>query len=170
MDFLASIDDKSKIVVFTHFIGMVELLKETLDKYKYKNICIHGNQGSPLFCGINDRVKVINQFNGDESCKILVTSDILTEGVNITSANYVVNFDMLFNPAKMEQRVGRIDRLGTKHKVINIVNIIAEKTIEEQVFETVWEKRKMSTDILDNNRMENRLTIKDIRQLIEIKR
>lgn len=170
LDFLASLDDKSKVVVFTHFIGMVELLKETLDKYKYKNICIHGNQGSPLFCGINDRVKVINQFNGDESCKILVTSDILTEGVNITSANYVVNFDMLFNPAKMEQRVGRIDRLGTKHKVINIVNIIAEKTIEEQVFETVWEKRKMSTDILDNNRMENRLTIKDIRQLIEMKR
>jgi len=170
IDFLASLDDKSKIVVFTHFIGMVELLKETLDKYKYKNICIHGNQNSPLFCGVNDRVKVINQFNADESCKILVTSDILTEGVNITSANYVVNFDMLFNPAKMEQRVGRIDRLGTKHKVINIVNIIAERTIEEQVFETVWEKRKMSTNILDNNRMENRLTIKDIRNLIDFRK
>lgn len=168
IDFLESLDDKSKVVVFTHFIGMVELLKETLDKYKYKNICIHGQQGSPLYCSTNNRIKIIDQFNSDSNCKVLVTSDILTEGVNITSANYVVNFDMLFNPAKMEQRVGRIDRLGTKHKVINIVNIIATDTIEEDVFKTVWEKRKMSIDIMDDNKVENRLTIRDIKQLLEL--
>lgn len=168
IDFLESLDDKSKVVLFTHFVGMVELLKETLDKYNYKNICIHGQQGSPLYCPTNNRVKVVNQFNEDEKCKILVTSDIMTEGVNITSANYVVNFDMLFNPAKMEQRVGRIDRLGTKHRVINIVNIIAINTIEEDVFKTVWEKRNMSVDIMDDNKMENRLTIRDIKQLIDL--
>lgn len=168
IDFLESLDDKSKVVLFTHFVGMVELLKETLDKYKYKNICIHGQQGSPLYCPTNNRVKVIDEFNKDDNCKILVTSDILTEGVNITSANYIVNFDMLFNPAKMEQRVGRIDRLGTKHKVINIVNIIAINTIEEDVFKTVWEKRNMSVDIMDDNKVENRLTIRNIKQLLEL--
>ncbi len=168
IDFLESLDDKSKIVVFTHFVGMVELLKETLDSKNYKNICIHGQQGSPLYCSVNNRVKVINQFNEDEKCKILVTSDILTEGVNITSANYVVNFDMLFNPAKMEQRVGRIDRLGTKHRVINIVNIIASNTIEEDVFKTIWEKRNMSVDIMDDNKIENRLTIRDIKHLMDL--
>jgi len=54
--------------------------------------------------------------------------------------------------------------------VINIVNIIAENTIEQEVFEKVWMKRNMSLDILDNNQVENRLTIRDIKSLLEIKK
>ena len=106
--------------------------------------------------------------SSDLNIKVLVSSDILAEGVNITSANYIVNFDILFNPAKMEQRIGRIDRIGNKHKVINIVNIIANDIIEQSVFEKVWLKRKMSLNILDDNKFENRLTIKDIKNLLEL--
>lgn len=168
MDFIESTDANSKIVVFCHFVEMVEILKEILDKKGYKNICIHGKHGSPLHCPVDNRVAVIKQFNSGDY-KILVTSDILTEGVNITSANYLVNFDILFNPAKMEQRIGRIDRIGNKHKTINIVNIIASNTIEQEVFEKVWKKRNMSIDIMDNNQQENRLTIKNIKSLLDIK-
>lgn len=170
IDFIESLDDKSKIVIFCHFIGMIENLKKTLDSHGYKNIAIHGNSKSELYCPVDKRIEVIKKFNQDDSIKVLVTSDILTEGVNITSANYIVNFDILFNPAKMEQRIGRIDRIGNKHKVINIVNIIAENTIEQEVFEKVWMKRNMSLDILDNNQVENRLTIRDIKSLLEIKK
>lgn len=167
-DFLNSIDGDNKIVLFCHFVGMIELLKESLDKHKIKNTSISGARNSKLYCPINKRVDVVNEFNNNKDIKILVTSDILTEGVNITSANYLINFDLLFNPAKMEQRVGRIDRIGNKHKVINIINIIANDTIEQDVFETILSKKELSEDILDNKRKENRLTIKDIKNLLEI--
>lgn len=164
--FLESLDENSKIVVFVHFVKMVEILKNELDKKNYKNICVSGDTNSKLFCPVSERIETVNRFNNDDSIKVLVTSDILIEGVNITSANYVVNFDILFNPAKMEQRIGRIDRIGNKHKVINIINIIALNTIEENIFEKVWKKRKMSLDILDDNKFENRLTIKNIKELL----
>ena len=164
--FLESLDENSKIVVFVHFVKMVEILKNELDKKNYKNICVSGDTNSKLLCPVSERIETVNRFNNDDSIKVLVTSDILIEGVNITSANYVVNFDILFNPAKMEQRIGRIDRIGNKHKVINIINIIALNTIEENIFEKVWKKRKMSLDILDDNKFENRLTIKNIKELL----
>ena len=168
LEFLESVDDKSKIVCFTHFVGMVELLKETLDTYKIKNMCIHGKTGSPLFCPVNNRVATIDIFNNDPSCKILVCSDILTEGVNITSANYLLNFDLLFNPAKMEQRVGRIDRIGQKHESINIINFIASDTIDDDIYEKVISKQKISTDIMDNKRIESRISFNDIKSMFEL--
>ena len=168
LEFMESIDENSKVVCFCHFVEMVELIKKSLDEKKIKNICIHGNPGSKLFCSINDRVKKLDEFNNDPNIKILVTSDILTEGVNITSANYLVNFDLLFNPAKMEQRVGRIDRIGNKHKVINIVNFIAVNTIDEIVYKKILSKKEMSVDILDNNKIESRMSFKDIKSLLEI--
>jgi SNF2 family DNA or RNA helicase len=169
IEFLSSIDKDSKVVLFTHFVDMVELLKDTLDCQKMENICIHGDPKKRLFCKVDDRVGVVKKFNENPDIKILVTSDILREGCNITSANYLINFDLLFNPAKIEQRIGRIDRIGNKHKVINIINFIATNTIEEDVYEKVIKKKNMATDILDNNQVEERLTIKDIKSLLEVK-
>lgn len=170
IDFLSSIDKKSKVVVFSYFVDMVEILKDVLDEFGYKNIAMHGRPKTRSFVSLDDRVDLIKEWDKDNSYKVLVASDILREGVNILSANYLINFDILFNPAKMEQRVGRIDRIGNKHKVINVINFIAKDTIEDSIFtEILSPKRKMSTDIMDSGETETRLTIKNIKNLLKAK-
>lgn len=169
IDFLHSIDKKSKVVIFTYFVDMVEMLKDSLDKQGFKNIAMHGRGKMRSNVPLKDRIKVIKQWDNDNSYKALITSDILREGVNILSANYLINFDMLFNPAKMEQRIGRIDRIGNKHKVINVINFIAEDTIEVDMFEILHSKRTMSTDIIDSGKTEKRMTIRDVKNLLKTK-
>ena len=129
LQIINSINKKDKIVLFCHHPMMIELLFETMEKNHISSIAMHANRKLEHCCLMNDRIGMIKQFNNDKSIKILLTSDILREGVNIPSANYIINFDLLFNPAKIEQRIGRIDRLDTKHKSINIINIIAIEVV-----------------------------------------
>ena len=167
LEIIRAINKDDKLVLFCHHPMMIELLAETMFKNKITYMAMHGNPKMDLYCKIDDRVEMVNKFNNSK-IKILLTSDILREGVNIPSANYLINFDLLFNPAKVEQRIGRLDRLDTKHKVINIINIIASNTVEENVYEKFYTKRNMSKDILDDNKEEKRLTVKTIKSLFDL--
>lgn len=165
---LSSLNKNDKVVLFCHHPEMIELLYEDISSSGVECIGIHGKPKMKHFCPINDRIEVINEFNEDKNIKILLTSDILAEGVNIPSANYLINFDLLFNPQKIEQRIGRIDRIGTKHKSINIINLIAENTVEDNVYEKFYSKRSMAKDLIDDNREEKRLTIKNIKNIFDL--
>ena len=160
LDFIKSLDNRSKIVIFVHFKMMLQLLKNSLIDAGYNILTITASDK------IDDRFNILDKFNNNKNTKILLTGDVLTEGVNIPSANYSVNFDMLFNPAKMEQRNGRIDRLDNKHKTLNIINFIAENTIEERMFEILENKRKLYKSIIDQNKVEGRLTLNNIGKLL----
>jgi SNF2 family DNA or RNA helicase len=166
LDFLDSLDDKSKVVIFTHFRLMTELLQESLEKIKFNSIFMHGRNTQP-----DDRISAIKYFNDTPTLRALITTDILNMGVNITSANYCINFDLLFNPAKMEQRNGRIDRLDTKYKTLNIVNIMTENTIEEKMFAMLADKEELSKRVIDGGRIEKRkvkLTFNNIKHLLDL--
>lgn len=165
INFFNSIDDSSKVVIFCHHPDMIELIHKELLKNKIPNIAMHANKKLANYCEIDDRVIEVKKWDSNKKYRALVASDILREGVNILSANYLVNFDLLFNPAKMEQRVGRIDRIGNKHKVINIINFIAEDTVEMNIFNKLYEKREMSTNIIDGGKIEKRLTIQNIKNI-----
>ena len=169
LNIIKMVGRKGKFVLFCHFPLMIELLKEKMDEIGLKSMAMHATKKYKNYCDIDDRVPLIKKFNEDKSYRMLITSDILREGVNILSANYIVNFDLLYNPAKMEQRVGRLDRIGTKHKTINIINIIAQKTVDENVYERIKSKREMSADILDNRRQEKRLTMRDVMEVYELR-
>lgn len=160
LDFIDGLDGKSKIVIFVHFKMMLQLLKESLIGAGYNLITITAEDK------FNVRIDKLNEFNNNKNLKILLTGDVLTEGVNISSANYLINFDMLFNPAKMEQRNGRIDRLDNVHKTLNIVNLIAEDTVEEHMFEILESKKSLYKTIIDEDRVENRITLKNIGKII----
>lgn len=163
---MESLDKKSKVLIFCTYVKMVDLIGEALENKGYKNIAIHGQNCK----NADDRFRYVEEFNSFETgYRALVTSDILREGMNITSANYIVNFDILWNPAKMEQRIGRADRIGNKWDVINVINFIAEDTIEEHIFAIQEGKKKLSDSVINDNRIESRMTFKNIKSLFNIK-
>lgn len=159
MNFMDSINGE-KVVVFCFFTDMVDLISEELEKAKIKHISMHGKN-----CKAKDRQPLINDFNNLDDIRVLVTSDILREGINLTSAKYLVNFDILWNPFKIEQRIGRIDRIGQKNDSINIINFIAVDTIEERIFKLMSDKKNLSDNLFDD-KIESRITIQDIENLL----
>lgn len=161
-----SIDKKSKIIVFCHYTEMIEILANELTKRNIKHVAMHGSRKKKCYVKLDDRIDTISNWDDDPSMRVLLTSDILREGVNILTANYLVNFDLLFNPAKMEQRIGRADRIGNKHKVINIINFIAENTVEEKMFNYLYERKEMSRDIIDFGKIEKRIKMNDVYRLV----
>jgi SNF2 family DNA or RNA helicase len=163
LDFIHSIDEDSKIVVFCHYVKMIDVAIRELEKIGVSHMYIRGSK-TPA----NQRVATVNAFNDSPETRVLVTTDVLREGVNITSANYVINFDILFNPARMEQRIGRIDRMTNDHKTINIINLVAKGTIEEDVFNIQHAKKIMAIDVLDGGAVESRLTLRNIMSLLDV--
>jgi len=69
----------------------------------------------------------------EQEVDILVTSDVLSEGQNLQDCNYAINYDLPWNPMKIVQRVGRIDRLTSKHRTVTSAVFFPEKELEDEL-------------------------------------
>jgi superfamily II DNA or RNA helicase len=78
--------------------------------------------------------------------RVLVSTDAGAEGVNLQSANVLVNYDLPWNPMVLEQRIGRVQRLGSKHQSVIVLNLVAAETVEERVVERLMQKLTAVTE------------------------
>lgn len=127
---------RPKLIVFTEHRDTLNYLmlriRDTLGSDQAV-VTIHG--------GVNrdERRKVQEAFRNDPDVLILVATDAAGEGVNLQNANLMVNYDLPWNPNRMEQRFGRIHRIGQR-EVCHLWNLVAAQTREGEVFKTLLEK------------------------------
>ena len=76
---------------------------------------------------------LINEFRERSDLRVLVATEVASEGVDLQFCRLLVNYDLPWNPMRVEQRIGRIDRLGQKAKVIHIWNLFYKETIDERI-------------------------------------
>ena len=117
-----SILKKNKLIVFTESKETAEYLDKNLKQSFGTQVLSYSSKSSAT---VRDRI--IENYNPlhknpKNDIKILVTTDILSEGVNMHRSNVVINYDIPWNPTKVLQRVGRINRIGTIHKQIHVYN------------------------------------------------
>ena len=106
---------------------------------------MHGKMASG-----RDPIVTIEEFKQNPYVKILVTSDLAREGHDV-EVRYIVNFDLLWNPAHMEQRAGRGRRFTSEFKNIVVFTLIADRTVEQYMFDKKLEpKRKLMTEFMDD--------------------
>ncbi|MBD7915419.1 DEAD/DEAH box helicase [Clostridium sp. Sa3CUN1] len=139
-----------KVIIFTEFVSTQKFLKEYLEKNNYKVSILNGSMN------IDERNDVLKEFK--TSSNILISTDAGGEGLNLQFSNVVINYDLPWNPMKIEQRIGRADRIG-QNKDVLIFNFIIKNTIENRVRNVLEDKLavilsetgidKMS-DVLDN--------------------
>jgi len=126
-DILSDIDDK--IVIFTQWAKMAHLIVDKL-----------GAENCVLVTGeTKDKLRGIEDFRAPEK-KYLVATDCLSYGVNIDFAHIIIHFDLVWNPAKIEQKTGRIDRLTQKAKNLLVIRLITDNSIEKHVVEILNQK------------------------------
>lgn len=155
---VASGDDK--VVIFSGWERMTRLIAAELDKRGIAYSNLHGGVPSAK------RKDLMDRFTDDPSARVFLSTDAGATGLNLQVASYVINLDLPWNPAVLEQRIGRIYRIGQQRK-IQVINLVAVGTIEEQMLA----KLKFKTDLfdgvlnggedevfLDNNKLETLVT------------
>lgn len=125
-----------KIVIFTEHRDTLSYLEQrisTLLGKKEAVVCIHGGMGR------EERMKAQESFKHDPEVRVLLATDAAGEGINLQRAHLMVNYDLPWNPNRIEQRFGRIHRIG-QTEVCHLWNLVAEETREGEVYRTLLEK------------------------------
>jgi SNF2 family DNA or RNA helicase len=123
--------DKGRVIVFTQFRATQRAVLEMLDEAGYTTHSFHGGHSS------DEKEEIVKRF--EEEGGVLVSTDAMNEGRNLQFCNVMVNYDLPWNPMKVEQRIGRIHRIGQKREVY-IFNLALNDTIEEYVLERLYHK------------------------------
>lgn len=131
IDSLRSEDTDQKVIIFTEFVETVRYIKEYLEKQGYRVSTLNGSMS------IDERNEAIREFKEDSD--VFISTDAGGEGLNLQFANILINYDMPWNPMRVEQRCGRVDRIG-QEKDVHIYNFILEGTVEKRVREVIEEK------------------------------
>jgi superfamily II DNA or RNA helicase len=124
-------DPALKVLVFTEFVPTQTMLAEFLRQRGYTVACLNGSMD------LEARKLVQRAFAGD--AQVLISTDAGGEGLNLQFCHVIVNYDLPWNPMKLEQRIGRVDRIGQKH-VVRALNFALEDTVELRVREVLEEK------------------------------
>jgi superfamily II DNA or RNA helicase len=96
----------------------------------------------------DERRRAQERFTQDRDVEILIATDAAGEGINLQRAHLMVNYDLPWNPNRLEQRFGRIHRIGQR-EVCHLWNLVAEKTLEGHVYRTLLQKLQAERDALD---------------------
>ena len=131
-------------MVFTQYTDTMDFLREELSRHtEWKLICFSGRGGEvPGADGAWRRIgrdDARRRFR-DAEAEILLCTDAAAEGLNFQFCGALVNYDMPWNPMRVEQRIGRIDRLGQGNETIRIVNLHYEDTVETDVYRALRER------------------------------
>ena len=125
---LASLHPQGQIILFTYFADTLNYIFDTLckseDLSKIKIEKISGKTGA------KEREHIVEDFT-NHKIDILFSTDVLSEGMNLQSAKIIINYDLHWNPTRMIQRAGRIDRIGSPYPEILVYNFFPEDELEE---------------------------------------
>ena len=138
-----AVEEKRKVVVFSEYERMTFLASQELTKLQIGWVSLHGNVPA------RKRGDLMAQFRKDPDCRVFLSTDAGGVGLNLQAASAVVNFEPPWNPARLEQRIGRVHRLGQTHPV-QVVHLLTEQSIEERVWETLKLKKALFTGLFDS--------------------
>ena len=143
-------DGKGKLLIFTEHKDTLFHLKENLEKWRYSVCCIHGGMN------VHERKKMQEVFR--TRAQICVATEAAGEGINLQFCHLVINYDIPWNPARLEQRMGRVHRIGQK-KDVYVFNFVAEESvngkpiIEGKILKRLLEKLERMRETLGKDRV-----------------
>jgi superfamily II DNA or RNA helicase len=133
-----------KLLVFTESRETLEYLAEKLKGWGYSVVTLHGGMN------LDARIRAEHEFR--ERAQVMVSTEAGGEGINLQFCSLMVNYDIPWNPNRLEQRMGRIHRYG-QQKEVHIYNLVAADTREGKVLEALFRKLERIQDALGSDRV-----------------
>jgi SNF2 family DNA or RNA helicase len=135
---------RQKLVIFTEHRDTLNYLEDRISRFigrKEAVVIIHGGTGR------EERLKIQESFRHDPAVQVLLATDAAGEGINLQRAHLMVNYDLPWNPNRLEQRFGRIHRIG-QTEVCYLWNLVADDTREGDVYRRLLEKLEQAREAL----------------------
>ena len=127
---------QEKFVVFAFFRGTLHYLARRLRRDGIPVVLIMGGMGEEKYIALR-------QFREPSGPPVLLSSEIGSEGIDLEHCRFVVNYDLPWNPMLVEQRIGRLDRLGQEADKISIINIAVVDTIEDRILLRLYDRIRL---------------------------
>ncbi|KDA05297.1 hypothetical protein DC31_17215 [Microbacterium sp. CH12i] len=143
----------SSVVVFTQYADTMDYVRERLLAAGYRRLGCYSGRGGEVYdadAGTWTEVtksEIKTKFRSGE-LEVLIGTDSMSEGLNLQTSGRLINYDMPWNLMRVEQRIGRVDRIGASYKDIRISNYFYADTVEEQVYKGIAEDYSDFTDIV----------------------
>jgi superfamily II DNA/RNA helicase len=135
-------EEARKIVLFSEWTTMLTLIERQIKRFKLDYVRLDGSVPQ------KKRQQLVHQFQRDPACRLFLTTNAGSTGLNLQAANTVINVDLPWNPAVLEQRVARAHRMGQKNPV-QVYLLVTEGTIEEKLLATLSAKHDLALAALD---------------------
>ncbi len=137
------IQNNRKVVIFSEWTSMTFLIAKQLSLAGIKFVELTGK------IPVNKRQALIDEFSTNPECKVFLSTDAGGTGLNLQAADCVINFELPWNPSRLNQRVGRVNRIGQKSRCVNVVNLIAKFSIEEKIMAGLQLKTDLFEGVFD---------------------
>ena len=142
----------TKLVVFTQYADTLRFIRNALEVWRDKMVCYYGGRGEHWDYSLGDwgrigKEQVKDRFREPGAISVMVGTDSMSEGLNLQASDWLVNFDLPWNFTRVEQRIGRVDRIGGRPEV-RVTNLMYADTIEERIFRRITECHQRFGDVL----------------------
>jgi len=134
--------NKRKVIIFSEWLNVHKLIGQILRKQNIGFVQLSGKIPVKL------RGELIRKFEDKEECQVFLSTEAGGAGLNLQMADILINFELPWNPAKKNQRIGRIDRLGQKSNKLTIFNLITANSIEQQIASGLLVKQSLFDGVL----------------------
>ncbi len=139
------VQNQRKMVIFSEWTTMTFLIAKHLSDMGIAFVELSGK------VAVKKRQDLIDEFTNNPSCRVFLSTDAGGTGLNLQAADCVVNFELPWNPAKMNQRIGRVSRIGQQSRCINVINLIARNSIEERILAGIQLKTDLFKGVFDDD-------------------
>ena len=161
-DIRSAMENGKRMLIFSQFTSMHEIIIERLKQEGLEYFYLHGQTPS------QERVQMSDRFNNGEKNIFLISLKAGGTGLNLTGADTVVLYDLWWNPAVEDQATGRAHRFGQK-KVVQVIRLITEGTIEEKIYDLQQKKRELIDQVIQpGETMLSSLSEADVKELLSI--
>lgn len=132
-----------KMVIFSEWTTMTYLIARYLSETGIYFVELSGK------IPVKKRQPLIDEFTNNPDCRVFLSTDAGGTGLNLQAADCVVNFELPWNPARLNQRIGRVNRIGQKSGCVNVVNLISKNSIEEKIMTGLQLKTDLFKGVFD---------------------
>jgi SNF2 family DNA or RNA helicase len=134
-----------KIIIFSEWIKVHKIIGAMLRKHKIGFTELNGT------VPVKSRGELIKRFETNRDCRVFLSTEAGGAGLNLQAADMLINFELPWNPAKKNQRIGRIDRLGQKSSKLTIFNLISRNSIEQHIAAGLLVKQNLFEGVLSKS-------------------
>jgi superfamily II DNA/RNA helicase len=135
-------EEGRKVIIFSEWTTMLSMIEPLLTKRGLGYVRLDGSVAQ------KKRPELVHTFQNDPDCKLFLTTNAGSTGLNLQAANTVINVDLPWNPAVLEQRIARAHRMGQKQPV-QVYILVTEESIEENLLQTIAAKKDLALAALD---------------------